>query len=283
MGGAGNKSILYVEDEIINAMAKQRELERYSYAVTHVLSGENAVKTIAEGAAGFDLVLMDINLGSGIDGTEAARAIIALKDIPVVFLSSHTEREIVEKTEGITSYGYVVKNSGITVLDASIKMALKLHAANRSLRESEEKYRLLHETAGMGIAYYSIDGIVFSYNVIAARNMGGAPADFAGKSVMELFPEPHAREYLGRIRHAAASETPVEYEDTILLASEKRTFLSTFVRIRDAEGSLLGVQIISSDIGERKETEESLRQAVAEKEMLMLELQHRVKDSLGLA
>ena len=60
------------------------------------------------------------------DGTQAAREILKEKDIPVVFLSSHTEPEIVEKTEKITSYGYVVKNTGIVVLDASIKMALKL-------------------------------------------------------------------------------------------------------------------------------------------------------------
>nr|WP_208652356.1 hypothetical protein [Leptospira kemamanensis] len=61
-----------------------------------------------------------------IEGTEAAKIILEKTDIPLIFLSSHTEKEIVTKTEGITSYGYVVKSSTITVLDASIKMALKL-------------------------------------------------------------------------------------------------------------------------------------------------------------
>jgi hypothetical protein len=37
------------------------------------------------------------------------------KGYPNCFLSSHTEPEVVEKTEGITSYGYIVKNSGETV------------------------------------------------------------------------------------------------------------------------------------------------------------------------
>ncbi len=40
---------------------------------------------------------MDINLGPGIDGTQAAEQILNKKDIPVVFLSSHTEPEVVEK------------------------------------------------------------------------------------------------------------------------------------------------------------------------------------------
>ena len=38
-----------------------------------------------------DLILMDINLGSGMDGTQAAEQILRTNDIPILFLSSHTE------------------------------------------------------------------------------------------------------------------------------------------------------------------------------------------------
>ena len=58
-----------------------------------------------------DLILMDIDLGKGMDGTEAAQIILHNREIPIVFLSNHTEKEIVNKTEKITSYGYVVKNA----------------------------------------------------------------------------------------------------------------------------------------------------------------------------
>lgn len=81
---------------------------------------------------------MDIDLGSGIDGTQTAALILAERDIPIVFLSSHTAPEVVEKTEKITSYGYVVKNSNIAVLDASIKMAFKLFDAKQVLSAKEE-------------------------------------------------------------------------------------------------------------------------------------------------
>ena len=83
-----------------------------------------------------DLILMDINLGNGMDGTDAAAIILKDHDLPVVFLSSHMEPEVVAKTEKITSYGYVVKNSSITVLDASIKMAFKLFEAK--IKEKEK-------------------------------------------------------------------------------------------------------------------------------------------------
>ncbi|MGE8720769.1 PAS domain-containing protein [Leptospira terpstrae] len=83
------------------------------------------------------IILMDINSGHGM---EAAKIILKQKDIPLIFVSSNTNKEIVTKTEGITSYGYVVKSSTITVLDASIKMALKLFYANQKLKESEENF-----------------------------------------------------------------------------------------------------------------------------------------------
>jgi PAS domain S-box-containing protein len=134
-----SKSILLVEDEVLIAVTEKMELEKYGYIVQHVTTGEKAVETIIDNAFPADVILMDIDLGSGIDGTQAAEQILNYKDIPIVFLSSHTEPEVVEKTEKITSYGYVVKNSGIVVLDASIKMALKLFDANLKKRLINEK------------------------------------------------------------------------------------------------------------------------------------------------
>jgi len=103
-----------------------------------VYTGENALALVKENPLNIDLILMDINFGSGMDGTQAAEQILHVADIPIIFLSSHTEPQVVEKTEKITSYGYVVKSSSITVLDASIKMAFKLKKANQ-LIETEKK------------------------------------------------------------------------------------------------------------------------------------------------
>ncbi|MBU0927195.1 MAG: PAS domain S-box protein [Spirochaetes bacterium] len=130
---SSQKTVLLVEDELLIAMAEKAMLERHGFKVVTASSGEKAVRAVDE-AAEIDLALMDINLGSGMDGTEAAARILEKHDIPLVFLSSHTEREIVEKTESITSYGYIVKNSGETVLLAGIKMAFKLFEADRSIR-----------------------------------------------------------------------------------------------------------------------------------------------------
>ena len=151
------KNILLVEDEVIIAMGKQMELEKYGYNIILADTGEKAVSMVKENNQ-INLILMDIDLGSGIDGTKAAELILRDREIPVVFLSSHMEPEIVEKTEKITSYGYVVKSSSITVLDASIKMAFKLFNANMKIEESDKKQKTMLSNITDVIGIMDADG-----------------------------------------------------------------------------------------------------------------------------
>ncbi len=162
---SNRKTILLVEDEALIAVMESEQLEDEGYNVIQTLSGEKAVDIVCADPGGIDLILMDIDLGKGMDGTQAAQEILKSHDIPVVFLSSHTEKEIVTKTEKITSYGYVVKDSGITVLGASINMAFKLHKAHRELkekekilREGEDYYRTLSDEAPTAMALVGGDG-----------------------------------------------------------------------------------------------------------------------------
>jgi len=275
MNDKNKKTILLVEDEAILAITEKLVLEKYGYKIHTADSGEKAIELFNKNND-IDLILMDIDLGKGLDGPETASIILKERDIPVVFLSSHTEPAVVEKTEKITSYGYVVKSSSITVLDASIKMAFKLFESKRNeqmkeavLQESEEKYRLLHENAGLGIAYYSIDGLVYSYNQYAAKNMNGVPEDFNGKSIYDIFPKSDADFYLDRIKKAALSEDPVTYDDMITLPSGNKYFLSTFTRIVGKNKKLLGIQIISQETTEIKQTKKKLHESKKNTETLL--------------
>ena len=140
------KTILLVEDEVLIAMNEATTLRKEGYEVLIATSGKEAIEKVEDAPETIALILMDINLGENrMDGTEAAQEILKEHDIPIIFLSSHTEREIVEKTEKITSYGYVVKDSNITVLAASIKMAFKLHAAHQALRREVAEHKRTEE------------------------------------------------------------------------------------------------------------------------------------------
>ena len=113
--------------------------------------------------------------------------------------------------------------------------------AKEQAEESEEKFRLLHENAGLGIGYYSPDGIILSYNQIAARQMNGKPEDFIGKSIFDLFPKESAEIYYNRLQNAIISSQPLVYEDFIQLPTEDKWFISTHTKIENSHQKVLGI------------------------------------------
>ena len=165
MNPAGTFSILLVEDENSIAVDFQHSLCKYGYTVQIARTGEEAVQLFNHPNE-IDLILNGILiLVKGIDGPEAATQILMIKEIPIVFLSSHAELDKVQRTEAINSYGYVVKESGITVLNTSIKLAIRLFKAReKEKQKSEEKYR--------EIIMQSRDGIVITIPRRALSQIG---------------------------------------------------------------------------------------------------------------
>lgn len=195
MRSEGKRVLLLVEDEALIAMGTKATLEDYGYQVLIALNGQAAITAVAQ-TPGLDLILMDINLGPGIDGTEAAAIILKDHDLPVVFLSSHMEPEIVERTEKITSYGYVVKQSTSTVLDASIKMAFKLFKAKVSekkketdLRQSEEMMRFIIRHDPNALAVYDRDLRYIAASNRYLQDYNVHEADIIGRHHYDVFPE----------------------------------------------------------------------------------------------
>jgi len=129
---AHKKKILLVEDDALIALMESELLQSGGYEVLVAHSGEKALETF-HSDQNIDLVLMDIDLGPGMDGAETAQRMLGERDVPVVFISSHTEPEILAKTEAITSYGYIVKGSSDTAFFASLNMAFRLYEAHQEL------------------------------------------------------------------------------------------------------------------------------------------------------
>ncbi len=138
------KKILLVDDEALIAMSEAIALRKHGYTVEIASSGEQVLRMVRTDE-NIAIILMDIDLGSGPDGTEIAESILAEKDLPIIFLSSHSESEIVQKTESISSYGYVIKNSGIHILIASIKMAWRLFEANLKIKRQNHEIDTFNE------------------------------------------------------------------------------------------------------------------------------------------
>lgn len=259
------KSILLVEDMAIIAMAEANILKKYGFEVLIAYTGKEAV-AVAIDNKDLDLVLMDIDLGRGMDGTEAAQLILQKREIPIVFLSNHTEKEIVEKTEKITSYGYVVKNSGETVLLASIKMAFKLFDAHTKRKESEKRLNLSLEGADIGLwdQDFATQQVFrsdkwFSMLGYESDHVSGT-LDF-WKSI--IHPDDYEQSMAEAKKHEEGFTDVFKVEHRLRCKDGSYKWVLNWGKIsdRDKEGKPLRALGIHLNIDERVKTEEALKQS----------------------
>jgi signal transduction histidine kinase len=137
-----NARILVVEDEATAAKTVQHTLHRLGYEVLDVLSsGEAAIQRVEETRP--DLVLIDITLSGKMDGVELAEKIHAHFDIPLIYLTAHSDAKTLERAKITEPYGYILKPFDKRELHITIAMALHKHGMEKKLRESEERFRAL--------------------------------------------------------------------------------------------------------------------------------------------
>ncbi|MFO7730628.1 MAG: PAS domain S-box protein, partial [Spirochaetia bacterium] len=131
------------------------------------------------------LILMDIDLGSGIDGTEAAQIILEHHNLPIVFLTSHSEKEVVDKVKGISRYGYVLKFSGEFVLVEAVTMALELFEAHQATKTRElQQQQQMEELSAI---YSHTPALMVLLDAeLKVRKANSAAAEFAHSSAEGL-------------------------------------------------------------------------------------------------
>jgi PAS domain S-box-containing protein len=250
------KNILIVEDEAIIAMSEKRSLEGFGYKVSVAHSGEKAVE-IATASPGIDLILMDIDLGRGMDGTEAARRILQQRNLPIIFNTSHSERAMVDKVRGITRYGYVIKNSGNFVLRSSIEMAFELHEAHRKTMEREQTLLRAESIAEFGS--WELDMASRSFTVSeGAKALYGVDADVLTLDYVQRIPCPEYRPLLDRALKGLVEEgLPYAVGFEIVRPRDGRhVSIYSAAKYDAALGRVTGV---ICDVTEQKKAEEALR------------------------
>ncbi|MBF0465216.1 MAG: response regulator [Nitrospirae bacterium] len=133
-------NILIVEDEIVVARDLESKLKKVGYGVPDICStGEEAIKKSGQFMPA--LVLMDITLAGEMDGIEAARQIGELYQIPIVYLTAHSDVSTLQRAKITEPFGYIVKPFTVRDLIVTIGMALykhkmqmKLHVVSQILR-----------------------------------------------------------------------------------------------------------------------------------------------------
>jgi PAS domain S-box-containing protein len=177
--------VLIVEDESIVAIDLRQTLIKLNYQVIDVVrTGEDAVKKAIEKKP--NVILMDIMLGGKLTGIEAVNKIKAEFDVPIIYLTAYADEKTIQSAKLTDPFGYILKPYDERFLHSTIEMALYKHKTNVKLRESEERYRELVESAPIAIGIHSEGKVVYVNS--AGLELFGAKTekDLIGKPFMDL-------------------------------------------------------------------------------------------------
>lgn len=131
--------VLIVEDEAVVAWSIQETLEKQGYQVVGVVaSGEAAIQRAIAAQPG--MIVMDIRIPGAMDGIDAAREIQHHLDIPVVFLTAHTDETTVERAMAVSPFGYLVKPFFPEQLQTAVDLALMRY---RNFKQLEKEMQAL--------------------------------------------------------------------------------------------------------------------------------------------
>src|SRR5690606_31151820 len=116
---------------------------------------------------------------------------------------------------------------------------------------------------GVGIVYYTTDGVIISHNRKALELIGAQTGDYVGKSIREIFSAEEAEKLIAIIESARVTDCAQQHENQVLFASGPKWFSSISTRVTNTAGEVLGVMIASEDITERKSAESALFESQA--------------------
>jgi PAS domain S-box-containing protein len=267
--------ILIVEDEAIVAMDLKLHLQDLGYAVAGLASnGEEAI-VMAERKRP-DLVLMDISLGSGMDGIEAARQVQAI-GVPVVFLTAYADEATLTRAKDSGPYGYLLKPFDERALHSTIEMALYRHGMEQKLKASESRLRAIIEHALELVVIIDPAGRVTYSSPSAARILGYGVGEKIGESAVDLIHPEDRRTY------AAALEDLLQAPGTFRTLELRVMHKDGTPRLLEAISQnalevpgVHGIVVNARDITER-------RQAELERQTMEAKIQQAQKlESLGV-
>ena len=128
------EKILIVEDDEVTAMHLKMALKKLEYDVVSIaentIQARNKIKIYEP-----DAILLDISLQESTDGINLATYIKSKHAIPFIYLTSHSETEILDEAKVTEPYGYIVKPFDAKSLHSTIQMALYKFAEERKLKD----------------------------------------------------------------------------------------------------------------------------------------------------
>ncbi|MCK5051594.1 MAG: PAS domain S-box protein [Candidatus Cloacimonetes bacterium] len=253
------EQILVVEDEAVVAEDIRKILQGYDYVVPEAIStGEAAIKSINNTRP--DLILLDIMLKDKLSGIDVAKHIINM-NIPVIYLTAYSDKEVIEKAKATGPFGYLIKPFRERELIATIQMALYKHKMEQKLIESEAKFRTLVETTDEGICTFDTEDYFTFINEAGAKIFGGVISDFEDTNLSDYLNKYNLEKVHKHLKLRKENKSS-RYELEIIRKDGRKRFLNIIGSPRFNLDKFVGTFGIFNDITEKKMAQLKLKRTM---------------------
>jgi PAS domain S-box-containing protein len=249
-------AVLIVEDEAIVAEDIRQTIENLGYSVCGMArSGEDALEKIKGTQP--DLVLMDIHLAGAMDGIEAARQVHEFFNIPVIYITAHSDDELLARAKVTEPYGYILKPYDERELYSVIEMAQYKHRMEQRLAERERTIRALANAIPDAIMLLDQQKQVIAVNETMAQRFGMDSGQVVGLPVAGL-------------NRDGSLDTVLRHLDSVVMYSRRiqfeqkdgdRWYEVILYPNPDPDRSLAGIVVQYHDITDRKDVDDHLKRA----------------------
>ncbi|HTY52797.1 MAG TPA: PAS domain S-box protein [Methanomicrobiales archaeon] len=247
--------ILVVEDEFITASDIQNNLVTMGYEVPAVVdTGEEAVRKAGELLP--SLVLMDITLKGRMNGIEAAKQIRERFDIPIIYLTAHSDESTFRNALVSEPFGYIIKPFNTREMRISIEMALYKHALDRDLRDSEETNRVLLSATTDIMFLLDTEKRFLAANEALAKRAGVTVGALVGISAYDLVARKVLSPFMACWNISRAQKSAIQSEEKL----NGRWFNSRIYPVISQAGEVIKYAVNIRDITKKKQMEEQLIQ-----------------------
>ncbi|MCX5815901.1 MAG: PAS domain S-box protein [Proteobacteria bacterium] len=184
-------------------------------------------------------------------------------------------------TEKIIDFIQVQMETGVHIMTCEDITERK--RSEEMLRQSRENYRSITDNALNGIYQTTKDGKFLMANPAFFNMLGYALFEEMATSINDithqLYVNPEDREY---VKRTLENEDMIRrFETQFYKKDGSKIWVSVNMRnVRDADGTFLYYEGIDEDITERKRAEAQLYASLQEKEILIREVHHRVKNNM---
>jgi len=258
-------SILIVEDEGIIALDLKKKLESLGYSVAAIADNAADALHCAEHLRPA-LVLMDISIRGDRDGIEVAEEIRRWFHLPVMFVTSHSDRDTLERARITEPFGFIVKPFHGLNLAPQIEMAIWKHKMEEKLRASEAWLSTVVRNVADALIATNHDGEVVLMNAQAEALTGFSLAAVQGRQLLEVFqvfdeitgvPVVHPLETLYDGRELSSGARSYKL---LKKGGSEEVMVEAELSSNWDEGSLMGIIVVFRDITERRRAESQNRQ-----------------------